>query len=79
MSDVTDALDDLAAGRATLPQVAEMFASRSWPQMATDGSDSFPPPPEGSFAEVATAYSAGVITSEQYQVLAEAAARAMGG
>ena len=83
MSDVTDALDALASGAMTLEQAAALFARRTWPQppklTGTLADEAFPPDPPGSFAEVSAAFSAGQITAAQYQVLAEAAARAMGG
>lgn len=83
MSEVTDVLDRLAAGTMTLDEAAGKFASRSWPRppraSGTEGAESFPPDPEGSFAEVSAAYCAEQITPEQYTALAQAAARAMGG
>jgi hypothetical protein len=84
MSDVTEALAALQAGGRTLDEVVAMFRSRTWPVPATPppgtlADEAFPPEPEGSFAEVSVAYSAGVITDEQYAALAEAAAQAMPG
>lgn len=75
MSEVTEAVAALQRGDRTLEDVAEMFRTRRWPRGSgrrdTDG------PPEGSFTEVADAYSNNDLTTDQYVVLAEAAREAM--
>ena len=81
MSEVTDALEGLAAGRLPLEQVAAMFAARRWPAAVRPGDrtladEAFPPEPAGSFTEVSVAFSSGLISAEQYGVLARAASRA---
>lgn len=85
MSDVTDQLDQLAAGQVDLDAVVSDFGSRQWPQPDPQPtSDPFQaedmdpePDPEGSFSEVAGYYARGKINDEQYAALAEAAAGAM--
>lgn len=88
MSDVTDILDQLAAGEVDLEAVAQQFRTRAWPRRervetsdATDlyRLDSQDPEvdPEGAFSEVAGYYVMHRIDDEQYRVLAEAAAAAM--
>lgn len=67
MSTVTDALDALILGRRSIEDVEAEFAQRDWP---TD------PQAEGSFTEVADAYTAGRIDLANYTRLAEAAAAA---
>lgn len=87
MSDVTDLLDRLAAGTTTLDDAVRDFESRDWPPAPDDktreaaalaGADP-EPIAEGSFAEVAAAYTDGLIDDEQYAALATAAANAMSG
>jgi hypothetical protein len=87
MSDVTDLLDRLAAGTTTLDDVVRDFEKRDWPTAPDDkareaaalaGADP-EPIPEGSFAEVSSAYVSGQIDDEQYAALATAAAGAMSG
>jgi hypothetical protein len=65
LSEVTDALDALAAGERDLDDVAAQFTARAWPPE---------PHVPGSFTEVADAYSHGHITLDQYTRLALAAA-----
>lgn len=88
MSDVTDLLDQLVDGTTDLDSVADAFGTRVWPQRtqvqthdATDlyELDSTDPVanPEGAFSEVAGYLAMHRIDSEQYRVLAEAAAHAM--
>jgi hypothetical protein len=69
---VTEALEALRRGDRTLEQVEELFGTRVWPR-GRDTDRSGP----GSFAEVADAYSTGVIDHDQYVRLANAAAAAM--
>lgn len=75
MSEVTEALDALVEGTRTLKDVEAMFLARTWP-LPQAGQD-IAALPEGSFTEVSDAYSNGVLTIDQYVVLAEAAAAAM--
>jgi len=88
MSDITDALDQLAAGDVDLDTLAEEFRRYPWPRRtrpevhdATDlyAQDSADPveDPEGAFSEVAAYLAMHRIDPETYRVLAEAAATAM--
>jgi hypothetical protein len=80
MTGVTAIIDALAAGRITLDAAAADFRARQWPSVprlsGTAADEVFAPPPEGSFLDVAVAYSAGRLTPGQYAVLAAAAAEA---
>lgn len=85
MSDVTDELDQLAAGDIDLDQVVADFRTRQWPSapepadddpFTLDAQDPEVEPP-GAFIEVSTYYSMGKINDEQYAALAQAAAEAM--
>lgn len=88
MSEVTDALRELQAGTRSIEDVEQMFRSRSWPKpapIAKDGESLLKaeltdkdPAPEGSFSEVASAFYSGIITIDQYEVLAQAANAAHG-
>jgi hypothetical protein len=73
MSDVTEALQGLADGESTLDEVEALFREREWPRRSDDQGGHLP----GSFAEVADAYSAGLINHDQYVRLAAAATEAM--
>lgn len=75
MSEVTDALDALQRGERTLEQVQEFFLTRHWPRPS--GRRDTGARSEGSFTEVADAYSNGSLSLDQYVVLAEAASTAM--
>ena len=88
MSAVTDLLDQLVGGEATLEEVAEDFRGRSWPQTPReeprDVTEAYArelqdpeEPPEGGFAEVAAYYAMHKIDDEQYAALAAAAAEGM--
>lgn len=88
MSDVSDQLDRLAEGTATLEQVADVFRERVWPlaprpetveytDLARRDLADPDAAPEGSFLEVAAAWSAGKLNDDQFKVLSEAAAEAM--
>lgn len=87
MSDVTDTINDLRAGRITLDQAAGRFRDHQWPTrprqpggpLEADAAGDAEPEPDGGFAEVEHAYHAGLINGAQYQQLAEAAAEAMNG
>lgn len=75
MSEVSEALDALQRGERTLEDVEELFLTRKWPlHGAEQDTDS---PPEGSFVELANAYSTRTITLDQYVILAAAASDAM--
>jgi hypothetical protein len=83
VSDVTDSLQALAGGTASLDDVAGQFRQRQWPvqlasqspadAVAADAADP-EPEPDGGFGEVEAAFTAGTITHEQYATLAAAAA-----
>lgn len=84
-SEVTDLMNALKSGRMTLGQVAENFRERSWPQRTSPLPTSYlelaaaaqqdPGPYEpNSFDDVAVAHQQGIITDEQYSLLAKAAA-----
>jgi hypothetical protein len=88
VSEVTEALEALAAGKRSIEDVEAFFAEREWPRRADPPATTLddiyrreqqdaPEPPEGSFAEVAYAYSAKLIDLDQYARLAKAAAEAM--
>lgn len=88
MSEVTDALDALAAGERTIEDVEQFFRSRTWPLRGEPVAASYEDaaraeerdpavPEEGSFAEVGDAYTAGTISHDQYVRLAQAATEAM--
>lgn len=87
MSEVTDALRALQAEERTVEDVAQMFRTRSWPtgtEPAKDAGEAFArensdrdPDAPGSFAEVGQAFYTGIITIDQYEVLAQAAAEGM--
>lgn len=67
MSEVSDAIDDMLAGRRSLDDVEAEFARRYWPAEPAD---------DNSFTEVADAYTRGRIGTETYTRLALAAAEA---
>jgi hypothetical protein len=75
LSEVTDALDALADGDRTLDDVERFFDEYQWPQRVQPVNRS-EAPGDGSFAEVAYAYSVGKITHHQYTRLAEVAVAA---
>lgn len=75
VSEVSTALQDLADGKRNLDDVAKFFREREWPRRPEPGSDEAQAP--GSFSEVADAYSAKLITHDQYVALAQAATDAM--
>ncbi|GAB3271965.1 hypothetical protein [Kineosporia babensis] len=64
----------LAAGEVTLDEIAEDFRRRTFPSRprVVDGEDA-EADPEGSFMEVAVAFSMGQIDAHTYDVLARAA------
>lgn len=75
MATVTEMLDRLASGRATLDEVASDFATRSWPkrQPLTDaqrhGVHDVEPPDENSFAAV---HADSRLTPQEYKALFDA-------
>lgn len=75
MSEVTEAIAALQRGDRTLEDVEQLFLTRTWPLWVSrqDSEDQ----PEGSFGEVADAYSNQELTHDQYVILAEAAREAM--
>lgn len=83
MSTISDALADLSAGRKSLDEVADLMRATEWPAQTPPAGDydtlaqrtisDAEPPPEGSFAEVESAYINGTISAEQYAALAAAA------
>lgn len=75
MSEVSEALEALQRGERDLDDVETLFRTRQWPRRIAEQDTAGHP--EGSFAEVADAYSSQVITLDQYIVLAEAASTAM--
>ena len=89
MSEVTDLLHALRIGSMTLEQVARRFRERTWPSskqpspstreewVAAPLRDPDPYIP-GSFDDVVAACDRGEITEDQFQVLADAVADAIG-
>ena len=84
-SEVTDLLDALRDGTASLDEVAQRFRSRSWPRRATPAPTTYlelaaraQEDPEadvpGSFDEVTAALYRGEISDDDYEVLAQAMA-----
>jgi hypothetical protein len=77
MSDVTDQLDQLAAGQVQLDAVARTSPAVSGRRGAPATGDPFEvedqdpePDPEGSFSEVAGYYAMGKLDDDQYAALA---------
>lgn len=76
MATVTELLDDLAEGRASLDETAQLFRTRKWPKPAGDPShaqawgeaDDDSPSPDSWAAVDADSR----LTADQYEVLAEA-------
>lgn len=75
MSEVTEAIAALQRGDRTLEDVEQLFLNRTWPLWVSRQDSE--KQPEGSFGEVADAYSSKQLTHEQYVILAEAATEAM--
>lgn len=84
MSDLMEQMRALQKGEVTVEDVAAEFRTRRWPTVSStpdDADDAFAametdrePDPPGAFSEVAGAFYQGIITIDQYGVLAEAAA-----
>jgi hypothetical protein len=75
VSEVTEAIAALERGDRTLEDVERLFLNRTWPMLVPQqDSDE---QPEGSFGEVADAYSNGQLSHEHYVILAEAAREAI--
>ena len=84
-TEIGELLSGLRSGRLTLEEVAEQFRRRSWTSVrsraesgmlaarADPGADV-----PGSYDEVTAAYDRGEITSDQYDVLSDAVAAAIG-
>lgn len=87
MSEVTDALRALQAGERTIEDVEQMFRTRNWPKVvppadaqeaiARDAIGDPEEPADGSFFEVASAFTNGVIDVDTYERLADAASEAI--
>ncbi len=88
MSEVMDALRALQAGERTVEDVEDMFRTRNWPKPTTTrpttgaealARDSEDPeePVDGSFFEVADAFTRSIIDIDTYERLATAASEAM--
>lgn len=77
MSEVSDALEALGRDERSLDEVEQFFRTRQWSRLARGAGQDTDGPPDGSFAEVADAYTAGTISLDQYGVLAAAASAAM--
>ena len=89
MSEVRDLIQALQDGTMTLDEVARNFRERAWPSSKSSSpktreeraasalSDPDPYVP-GSFDDVVAACDRGEITEEQYEVLADAVADAIG-
>lgn len=88
MSEVSELIAALNEGKMTLDAVANRFRTRSWPRTGAPRPSSYLELAEqaqldsdlevpGSFEEVISAYHDGLLTAEQYQVLAQAAADAL--
>jgi hypothetical protein len=89
MSEVTDLIRALRDGAMTLGEVAQRFRERAWPSTRPPVPASYrelaaaalrDPEPDvpDSFDEVVAAYDRGELTRDQYRVLADAVADAIG-
>jgi hypothetical protein len=87
-SEVTELISALRDGTMNLDDVAERFRTRSWPrrikpvprtylELAAQAQEDPPPDVPNSFDDVDAAYYQGLITEDQYDVLAEAMADSM--
>lgn len=87
-SDLTDLIAALRDGTLSLQEVAQRFRERPWPRtkgqpprtflgLATAAERDPEAHKSGSFDEVAAAYRRGQLSSDEYQVLAEAAAESI--
>lgn len=87
-SEVTELISALRDGTMSLGEVAQRFRARSWPRrakpvptayidLAAQAQEDPPPDVPGSFDDVDNAYYAGLITEDQYDVLAQAMADSM--
>jgi hypothetical protein len=88
-SEVNDLIRALRAGDMTLEEVARRFRERNWPPSKSPAPASYhelaaaalrDPEPDvpDSFDDVTAAYDRGELSREQYRVLAEAVADAIG-
>ena len=87
-NEVTDLLSALHDGTMSVDDVARRFRERSWPrrdtnwpvtyrELAARAQEDPEPYVPGSFDDVAAAFHRGDLTSEQYQLLAQAMAESM--
>jgi hypothetical protein len=87
-SEVTELISALQDGTMSLDEVAQRFRARSWPrrakpvpttyiELAAQAQEDPPPDVPGSFDDVDNAYYKGLITEDQYDVLAQAMADSM--
>jgi hypothetical protein len=87
-NEVTDLLSALHDGTMSVDDVARRFRERAWPRRDTNWPTNYrelaaraqedpEPYAPGSFDDVAAAFHRGELTSEQYQVLAQAMADSM--
>ncbi len=85
-SEVTECIAALRAGRLSLDEVAERFRQRDWPRARRPAPTSYGEMAQqqdveldvpGSYDEVTAAYDRGELTSDEYQVLSDAAAYAI--
>jgi hypothetical protein len=87
VSEVTELIADLRAGRLSLDQVAQRFRDRRWPEasyedapdldLASRALDDPEPYVPGSFDDVSAALHRQELTLDQYEVLARAAAESI--
>jgi hypothetical protein len=84
-TEIAELLSGLRSGRLTLEEVVEQFRRRCWTSVrshSVSGMLAARPDPgadiPGSYDEVTAAYDRGEITSDQYDVLSDAVAEAIG-
>jgi hypothetical protein len=87
-SEVAELISALRNGTMSLDEVAQQFRTRSWPRrtkpvpasymdLAAQAQEDPPPDVPNSFDDVDNAYYKGMITDDQYDVLAQAMADSM--
>ena len=87
-SEVTELIGALRNGTMSLDEVAQRFRNRSWPRrtkptpttyldLAAQAQEDPPADVPNSFDDVDNAYYQGLITEDQYDVLAQAMAESM--
>ncbi len=83
MSEVTDLISSYKAGELTLDELAQRFRARQWPvikrsspssylEMAARAQEDPPPDVPNSFDDVASAYAEGILSRQEFNLLAEA-------